>query len=62
MLVKYPGLSIVGAFAMAVAIAVGATAFVVISDILDSALPFPAATASSSSSSSVRIPAHQSSR
>ena len=41
MLVKYPGLTIVGGFAMAVAIAVGATAFEAISDILDPALPFP---------------------
>ena len=41
MLVKYPGLTIVGGFAMAVAIAVGATAFEAISDMLDSALPFP---------------------
>ncbi|HVQ41744.1 MAG TPA: FtsX-like permease family protein [Vicinamibacterales bacterium] len=41
MLVKYPGLTIVGGFAMAVAIAVGATAFEAISDIVDSALPFP---------------------
>ena len=40
MLVKYPGLTIVGGFAMAVAIAVGATAFEAISDILDPALPF----------------------
>ena len=41
MLVKYPGLTIVGGFAMAVAIAVGATAFEAISDILDGTLPFP---------------------
>ena len=41
MLVKYPGLTIVGGFAMAVAIAVGATAFEAISDIVDSPLPFP---------------------
>jgi putative ABC transport system permease protein len=41
MLVKYPGLTIVGGFAMAVAIAVGATAFEAISDILDGVLPFP---------------------
>jgi predicted permease len=41
MLVKYPGLTIVGGFAMAVAIAFGATAFEAISDILDGTLPFP---------------------
>ena len=41
MLLKYPGLTVVGGFAMAVAIAVGATAFEAISDILDSTLPFP---------------------
>jgi putative ABC transport system permease protein len=41
MLKKYPGLTVVGGFAMAVAIAVGATAFETISDILDSTLPFP---------------------
>ncbi len=41
MLLKHRGLTMVGAFAMAVAIAVGATAFEAISDILDSALPFP---------------------
>ena len=41
MLVKYPGLTIVGGFAMAVAIAVGATAFEGISGILDGVLPFP---------------------
>ena len=41
MLRKRPGLTIVGAFAMAVAIAVGATVFEAISDILDGTLPFP---------------------
>ncbi|HEX5068997.1 MAG TPA: ABC transporter permease, partial [Vicinamibacterales bacterium] len=41
MLAKYPGLTIVGGFATAVAIAVGATAFETISAILDSPLPFP---------------------
>ena len=41
MLLKHRGLTMVGAFAMAVAIAVGATAFEAISDILDSTLPFP---------------------
>jgi putative ABC transport system permease protein len=41
MLLKHRGLTTVGVFAMAVAIAVGATAFEVISDILDSTLPFP---------------------
>jgi predicted permease len=41
MLVKYPGLTLVGALAMTVAIAVGATAFEAISDILDPTLPFP---------------------
>jgi predicted permease len=41
MLVKYPGLTIVGGLSMAVAIAVGVTAFEAISDILDPALPFP---------------------
>ena len=40
MLLKYPGLTVVGGFAMAVAIAVGATAFEAISDILDPSLPF----------------------
>jgi predicted permease len=40
-LVKYPGLTIVGVFATAVAIAVGATAFETISDMLDAKLPFP---------------------
>jgi predicted permease len=42
MLVKYPGLTIVGTFATAVAIGVGATAFETISDMLDASLPFPA--------------------
>ena len=41
MLRKHRGLTMVGAFAMAVAIAVGATVFEAISDILDSTLPFP---------------------
>ena len=41
MLVKHRGLSLVAAFAMAVAIAVGATAFETISRMLDSTLPFP---------------------
>ncbi len=41
MLVKYRGMTLVGAFAMAVAIAVGATTFAAISAILDPALPFP---------------------
>jgi predicted permease len=41
MLRKHRGLTMVAAFAMAVAIAVGATAFEVISDLLDSPLPLP---------------------
>src|ERR671930_564567 len=41
MLVKYRGMTIIGAFAMAVAIAVGATTFAAISAMLDPALPFP---------------------
>jgi predicted permease len=41
MLLKHRGLTLAGAFAMAVAIAVGATAFEVISDVLDSPLPLP---------------------
>jgi predicted permease len=41
MLFKHRGLTLAGAFAMAVAIAVGATAFEVVSDILDSPLPLP---------------------
>jgi predicted permease len=41
MLLKHRGLTIVGAFAMAVAIAVGATTFEVIADVLDSPLPLP---------------------
>ena len=41
MLVKHRGLTLVGAFAMAVAIAVGTTAFGAISAILDSPLPVP---------------------
>jgi len=40
MLVKHRGLTLVGAFAMAVAIAVGATLFEVFSEVLDPALPF----------------------
>jgi predicted permease len=42
-LLKHRGLTMVGAFAMAVAIAVGATAFEVIADVLDSPLPLPGA-------------------
>src|SRR5687768_6493723 len=41
MLIKHRGLSVVGVFAMAVAIAVGATMFEVFSEALDPALPFP---------------------
>jgi len=41
MLVKHRGLTVVGAFAMAVAIAVGATTFAAVSAMLDPALPFP---------------------
>ncbi|HEX6973319.1 MAG TPA: ABC transporter permease [Vicinamibacterales bacterium] len=41
MLVKHRGLTVVAAFAMAVAIAVGVTTFGTISGMLDSALPFP---------------------
>jgi predicted permease len=41
MLVKHRGLTIVAGFAMAVAIAVGTTAFETISRMLDSQLPFP---------------------
>ena len=41
MLLKHRGLTMVGAFAMAVAIAVGATVFEAIADVLDSALPLP---------------------
>ncbi len=40
MLVKHRGLSIVGVFALAVGIAVGATLFEVLSEILDPGLPF----------------------
>jgi putative ABC transport system permease protein len=40
MLVKHRGLTLVGAFAMAVAIAVGATTFGAVSSLLDPALPF----------------------
>jgi putative ABC transport system permease protein len=40
MLVKYRGLTLVGGFAMAVAIAVGATFFEAIGEMLDPALPF----------------------
>jgi predicted permease len=41
MLLKHRGLTMVGAFAMAVAIAVGATVFEAVSALLDPALPFP---------------------
>ena len=41
MLVKHRGLSMVGVFAMAIAIAVGATTFAAISAMLDPVLPFP---------------------
>ena len=41
MLAKHRWLTLVGSFAMAVAIAIGATAFEVISDLLNPALPFP---------------------
>ena len=41
LLAKYPGLTVVGSFAMAVAIAVGVTAYEAISDMLDASLPFP---------------------
>jgi putative ABC transport system permease protein len=41
MLVKHRGLTVVGVFAMAVAIAVGATVFESVSALLDPALPFP---------------------
>lgn len=40
MLLKYRGLTLVGGFAMAVAIAIGATAFEAFSQILDARLPF----------------------
>ena len=40
MLVKHRGLTLVGVFAMAIAIAVGATLFEVFSEMLDPALPF----------------------
>jgi hypothetical protein len=40
MLVKHRGLTFVGAFAMAIAIAVGATLFEVFSELLDATLPF----------------------
>jgi putative ABC transport system permease protein len=40
MLVRYRGLTLVGGFAMAVAIAIGATAFEAFNQILDPALPF----------------------
>ena len=40
MLIKHPSLTLVGAFAMTVAIAIGATAFEVISQFLQPALPF----------------------
>lgn len=41
MLVKHRGLTAIGAFAMAVAIAVGATTYAAVSAMLDPALPFP---------------------
>ena len=41
MLLKHRGLTMVAGFAMAVAIAVGTTAFETISGMLDSVLPFP---------------------
>ena len=41
MLLKHRGLTMVAGFAMAVAIAVGTTAFETISGMLDSTLPFP---------------------
>jgi predicted permease len=41
MLLKHRGLTVVGVFAMAVAIAVGATVFESVSALLDPALPFP---------------------
>src|SRR5262245_35906774 len=40
MLVKYRGLTLIGGFAMAVAIAIGATAFETIGEMLTPALPF----------------------
>jgi putative ABC transport system permease protein len=43
MLLKHRGLTLAGAFAMAVAIAVGVTAFEVVSDLLDAPLPLPGA-------------------
>src|SRR5918993_95907 len=43
MLLKHRGLTLAGAFAMAVAIAVGVTAFEVIADVLDAPLPLPGA-------------------
>lgn len=42
MLIKYRGLTLVGGFAMAVAIALGATAFEVFNQVLNPALPFDA--------------------
>ena len=39
MLVKYPGLTIVGVVGMAVAVAIGAVAFAVVSTVIDSRLP-----------------------
>ena len=41
MLLKYRGLTLVGVFAMAIAVAVGATLFEVLGQALDSTLPFP---------------------
>ena len=40
MLVKYKGLTLVGGFAMAVAIGIGATAFETLSEMVTPALPF----------------------
>ncbi|HEV2130734.1 MAG TPA: ABC transporter permease, partial [Longimicrobiaceae bacterium] len=39
MLIKYPGLTLIGGFAMAVAVAVGAIGFEAISEVLDPAIP-----------------------
>ncbi|MGH7462901.1 MAG: hypothetical protein ACREMA_17995, partial [Longimicrobiales bacterium] len=41
MLVRYPGLTIVGGLAMAVAIAIGAAAFEAITQLVRPKLPFP---------------------
>ena len=45
MLVKHRGLTLVGGFAMTVAIAIGATFFEVIDEMLNPALPFKTASA-----------------